>query len=207
MSETDNQRHHITVRGPGRCTACSFHVATQSHRPGCDGTAEVTPDADPEWEAMGFIERLAHAAVDDPVIYAQGSALLKREADRIRAQRDGELATPAATSRPPTVAAAPGANPAYVRKAIAEELGTLAALPAVPNARNDTLNIVALKVFGFVKGGHADKQACWDELKRIGSAIGLTDSEMVGFDGSHGTLGSAWDGATPRQVPSQVVEI
>jgi hypothetical protein len=66
---------------------------------------------------------------------------------------------------------------------------------------------VALKVFGFVKGGHADKQVCWDELKRIGSAIGLTDSEMVGFDGSHGTLGSAWDGATPRQVPSQVVEI
>ena len=51
----------ITVRGPGRCTGCSFHVATQGHREGCDGTAPVTPELDPEWEAMGFLGRMAHA--------------------------------------------------------------------------------------------------------------------------------------------------
>jgi hypothetical protein len=53
-------RPHITVRGPGRCEGCSFHVATQGHRPGCDGTAPVTPELDPEWEAMGFLGRVAH---------------------------------------------------------------------------------------------------------------------------------------------------
>ncbi len=36
----------ITVRGPGRCTGCSFHVATQGHRDGCSGTAPVLPNAD-----------------------------------------------------------------------------------------------------------------------------------------------------------------
>lgn len=127
---------------------------------------------------------------------------------REAAAAGGPVEPPAAASRPRSVAIAqPGGNPAYVAAAIRKELDGLAALPAVPNARNATLNNVALKVFGFVKGGHADKQACWDELKRIGSAIGLTDSEMVGFDGAHGTLGSAWNGATPRQVPVQVLEI
>jgi hypothetical protein len=38
------RRPHITVVGPGRCTACSFHVPTQGHRPGCDGTAPVYGD-------------------------------------------------------------------------------------------------------------------------------------------------------------------
>jgi hypothetical protein len=56
-----SQPHIITVRGPGRCEGCSFHVATQGHRPGCDGTAPVTPELDPGWEAMGFLERVAHA--------------------------------------------------------------------------------------------------------------------------------------------------
>jgi hypothetical protein len=194
MSETDNPRHHITVRGPGRCTACSFHVATQSHRPCCDGTAEVTPDADPEWKAMGFIERLAHAAVDDPVIYAQGSALLKREADRLRAQRDGELATPAATSRPPTVAAAPGTNPAYVAAAIRDELDRLASTNE--GSRNHTLNQVAFAVFGFVKAGHADEAAAHDELVRVAEEIGLGTREI------HATLRSAWTSASPRDVPA-----
>ncbi|HWX99863.1 MAG TPA: hypothetical protein VNY55_08325 [Mycobacterium sp.] len=55
----DRSRSHITVRGPGRCTGCSFHVATQGHREGCDGTAPVAPELDPEWEKLGFLERLA----------------------------------------------------------------------------------------------------------------------------------------------------
>jgi hypothetical protein len=54
----DRPRSHITVHGPGRCTGCSFHVATQGHREGCDGTAPVTPDLDPECEKLGFLERL-----------------------------------------------------------------------------------------------------------------------------------------------------
>lgn len=61
-SISDRSQSHITVAGPGRCEGCSFHVAAQGHRPGCDGTAPVTPELDPEWEAMGFLERLAHLA-------------------------------------------------------------------------------------------------------------------------------------------------
>jgi hypothetical protein len=33
----------ITVRGPGRCTECSFYVALQDHREGCSRTAPVQP--------------------------------------------------------------------------------------------------------------------------------------------------------------------
>jgi hypothetical protein len=29
----------ITVRGQGRCVACSFHIGAQGHREGCDGTS------------------------------------------------------------------------------------------------------------------------------------------------------------------------
>jgi hypothetical protein len=170
----------ITVRAPGRCTACSFHVATQGHRDGCDGNAPVIPDPPPGWDEMSFLVRIAWR----------------------KSQRDGELCTAVHSSKPITIPAAPGANPEYVRKAIGDELATLAALPAVADARNDTLNKVALKVFGFAKSGHADKQACWNELHRIALAIGLDETEIVGATGTHGTLGSAWNAATPRQVPA-----
>ena len=61
ISDRPQSQPHITVRGPGRCEGCSFHVATQGHRPSCDGTAPVTPELDPEWEKLGFIERLANS--------------------------------------------------------------------------------------------------------------------------------------------------
>jgi len=99
----------------------------------------------------------------------------------------------------PAAAAAPGGNPAYVRAAIGRELETLAA--ATPGSRNHTLNMVAFNVFGFVKGGHADKQACWAELERIANAIGLHDREI------RGTLASAWKASEARQVPARVVEL
>jgi hypothetical protein len=35
----DRPRSHITVAGPGRCLQCSFHVGTQGHRDGCDGSS------------------------------------------------------------------------------------------------------------------------------------------------------------------------
>ena len=96
-------------------------------------------------------------------------------------------------------AAAPGGNPAYVSAAIGRELETLAA--AAPGSRNHTLNTVAFNVFGFVKGGHADKQACWAELERIATAIGLHDREIGA------TLASAWKASEARQVPARVVEL
>jgi hypothetical protein len=40
---SDRPQRHITVTGPGRCEGCSFHVATQGHRAGCDGTAPIEP--------------------------------------------------------------------------------------------------------------------------------------------------------------------
>jgi len=94
-------------------------------------------------------------------------------------------------------AAAPGGNPAYVSAAIGRELATLAA--ATPGSRNHKLNMVAFNVFGFVKGGHADKAACWAELERIANAIGLDDREI------RGTLASAWKASEARQVPARGV--
>jgi hypothetical protein len=45
---------HTTVRGPGRCTECSFHVATQGHRESCDGAALVQADepVQHQWQAV-----------------------------------------------------------------------------------------------------------------------------------------------------------
>jgi hypothetical protein len=48
---------HITVRGPGRCTECSFHVATQGHRDGCSGTAPVQSDERALNDSRAYYER------------------------------------------------------------------------------------------------------------------------------------------------------
>jgi len=111
----------------------------------------------------------------------------------------GNLDAPPTPPARPAVATAPGANPAYVSAALGRELATLAA--AAPGSRNHTLNVVAFNVFGFVKGGHADKQACWAELERIAAIIGLDDREI------RGTLASAWRASEARQVPARVVEL
>jgi hypothetical protein len=100
-----------------------------------------------------------------------------------------------ASSVAPTAAdiAAPGTNPAYVAKAIRAELDELAGTPE--GARNDTLAKVAVAVFEFVKGGHADKAAAYAELERIALAIGLGPSEI------DSTLRHNWKKAKPRTVP------
>ncbi len=181
----------ITVRGPGRCTACSFHVATQGHREGCDGTAPVAPDLDPEWGRLGFVERLAHRAVDDPAIYSRGNGQLQQKADRLRVERDGN---PQPKQSPATGFEAPGANPTYTSAAIRAELQRLAS--ATEGTRNDTLHRTACAVFGFVKGGHANGTATRAELERIAVAIGLEPSEI------RATLRSAWRRVEPRRVPA-----
>jgi hypothetical protein len=145
---------------------------------------------------------------------ASDRSFRQRIEDRRRreaAAAGGPVEPAATTPRPrPADIAQPGKNPAYVAAAIRDELDELAR--ARKGTRNTVLHEVACNIFELVKGGHADKQACWDELKRIGSAIGLTDSEMVGFDGGHGTLGSAWEKVGPRDVPApgmaaRVVEV
>ena len=139
---------HIALGGPGRCTECSFHVATQGHRDCCSGTAPIEP-ASPD--TGDFIEN-------------------------VRRRKAGAREIPT-TSRPrPRHIAQAGSNPAYVLAAINRELGRLA--EAVQGTRNDTLNRVAFAVFGFVKGGHADEQAARAELDRIASVIGLPHDEI-----------------------------
>jgi hypothetical protein len=96
-------------------------------------------------------------------------------------------------SRPVKIAQ-PGGNPVYTAAAIRGELDALAA--TTEGSRNDTLNIAAFSIFGFVKGGHADEALALAELKRVATAIGLSDSEI------RTTLRSAWNGAKPREVPA-----
>jgi hypothetical protein len=121
-----------------------------------------------------------------------GRSFLQRIEDRYRTPR------PTARTQPAAIAQA-GKNPAYVAAAIRGELDRLAA--ADQGCRNHTLNQVAFAVFGFVKGGHADEAAAHAELVRIAEEIGLGTREI------HATLRSAWTSASPRDVPSQVVEI
>jgi hypothetical protein len=93
-----------------------------------------------------------------------------------------------------TAIAQPGHNPRYVDAAILAELNRLAA--TTEGTRNQTLIAVACNVFEFVKGGHANKNACRAELEFIATAIGLTDHEI------QATLRSAWDRVKPRAVPA-----
>lgn len=135
---------HITVRGPGRCTACSFHVVTQGHRESCDGTAPVEPD-EPVPDSRSFRDWLDKR---------RGRAPQPRR----RTEDVGDIAQP-------------GMNPRYVGAAIRDDLDELAA--ATEGSRNHTLHDVACNVFEFVKAGHADETAARAELERIATAIGL----------------------------------
>jgi hypothetical protein len=81
--QSTGTRPHITTRGPGRCTKCSFHVETQGHREGCSGTARVEPAED---KPRSFLDRLARDAADDPSFYASCGAPIKRMADQLRAE-------------------------------------------------------------------------------------------------------------------------
>ncbi|WP_324667190.1 Helix-turn-Helix domain-containing protein [Mycobacterium canetti] len=91
-------------------------------------------------------------------------------------------------------AAEPGGNAAYAAAAVAAELAKLAA--AQEGTRNNTLNRVAFNVFRLVKGGHVDADVAHRELERVAASIGLPDREI------RATLRSAWDAATPRDIPA-----
>lgn len=93
----------------------------------------------------------------------------------------------------PTDIAQPGQNPAYVAAAIRGELEKLS--NAHEGTRNDTLNRVAFRIFAFVKAGHANEKAARAEMARIAAANGLPHSEI------QSTLRSAWNGASPCDVP------
>jgi hypothetical protein len=91
-----------------------------------------------------------------------------------------------------------------VAGAIRAELAELAA--AREGTRNETLAPVACAVFEFVKGGHADKDAAWNELERIALVIGLEPAEIKT------TLTHQWEKVGPRDVPApsmaaRVVEV
>jgi hypothetical protein len=74
----------------------------------------------------------------------------------MRAERDDTPGPTRSTGRPIT---RPGGNPVYVAAGIRRELDHLAA--AVKGNRNDTLNVAAFAVFGFVKGGpHGTNTRC-----------------------------------------------
>jgi hypothetical protein len=171
----------ITVHGPGRCTECSFHVATQGHREGCDGTAPVTPASEYRrddlpremWEIAEWL-----------------GVLPKQERPKRRRPQGGPVARV-------------GANRAYVAKGLRTELQSLYSLK--DGERNDGLTPVACRVFEFVKAGHVDKDAAWAELERIALEIGLEPSEIKS------TLKHQWEKVGPAHIPApgtqQVTEV
>jgi hypothetical protein len=83
----------------------------------------------------------------------------------------------------------------YIEKAIQEELDTLC---QAKGNRNNTLNTVALKLFGFVKAGAVDQTWIEDQLTNAALTIGLDRHEI------RDTLKSAYSGATPRRLPDSL---
>lgn len=112
------------------------------------------------------------------------------EADRRRWAIEHSITTRAAAETAP-----PGGNPEYVHAAVRADLDKLAA--ATEGARNDTLLRVSCNVFEFVKGGHAEHDPVWAELRRIAGVIGLDHTEI------ESTLRSAWGRVGPRSVPAR----
>jgi pimeloyl-ACP methyl ester carboxylesterase len=98
---------HITVRGPGRCTECSFHVKTQGHPDGCSGTAAVQADQ-PNIDGRSFCDRLKARKTDSRTFLQRVDERYGREAAR----------QPVGAPGAATAVAAPGTNPAYVAAAI-----------------------------------------------------------------------------------------
>lgn len=104
---------------------------------------------------------------------------------------------PSGPVQPP---AASGQNPVYVAAAVAGELAKLAT--ATPGGQNgtgvdDTLIAVACRILGFAKGGHVDRQAAENEMKRIAMALGHSDAY------AQKTLNSAWDRTEPEHPPER----
>lgn len=81
----------------------------------------------------------------------------------------------------------------YGLKALNDELEYLRTAPQ--GTRNDTLNRVAVKLFGLAHGGELDAQTVRRELEVAAREIGLEQSETLK------TIESAWKAATPRTAP------
>lgn len=76
--------------------------------------------------------------------------------------------------------------------------GALRAIFNAPDgARNDTLNREAFGIFGLVKAGEIPEHDARIPLERAARGAGLADGEISA------TLGSAWDSATPREIPER----
>ncbi|ORV33943.1 hypothetical protein AWC00_26645 [Mycobacterium conspicuum] len=100
----------------------------------------------------------------------------------------------------PQPPAASGENPVYVAVAVAEELARLA--EAKPGGKSgtgvdDTLLSVGTKLFSYAKGGHVDRQAAEDEMKRIAMQLGHSDHY------AEKTLNQAWSYAEPKHPPER----
>jgi hypothetical protein len=177
---------HIDLSGsPGRCPECSFHVETQGHRDCCSQTAPVAPDHGWTQNFLENVRRRKAAAIPDEVWKYFGHRPPRRQPERPADNRRTDA---------PIVVAQPGGNPRYVAAAIRAELDRLAS--AHEGSRNTRLNEAAFAIFAFVKGGHADENASRAELERVALAIGLENREI------HATLRSAWNTASPRDVPA-----
>ena len=213
---------HITVRGPGRCAECSFHVATHGHRESCSGTAPVQLDqpAESTTDARGRPYRFLsdgriHCPHCGPVIVCKhtqyaggvrhqdapdaeqvwdGLSFLQRVARRRGEPYRRSTQPPSGPCSSTGLQAQPGQNPRYVDAAIRADLDRLAVTRE--GRRNGTLHSVACNIFEFVKGGHVHEAAARAELERIATAIGLGHYEI------RATLKSAWGRVGPRGVPA-----
>jgi hypothetical protein len=202
----DTNQHNAQVGAFPQCSRCGARVL--HHAAAVCSHCRIGPPA-------------SHAPIQ-PERPADTRTFLQRRADRKHAERgDGELSNgrcvtgktfhefveefKAETAEPaphsvgqfsgPRPTAAPGANPAYVAAAIKGELAKLT--NATEGVRNHTLYTASRRIAELLKAGHAcGEQGLRDELERIAVSIGLGHGE------TRNTIQSAWNAATPRDIPA-----
>jgi hypothetical protein len=175
------------VDGPGRCTGCSFHVATQGHRDGCSSSTIAPGEVDHEEPCPGFaLGRCSTCDCawvgtlpDDVLLFWKYIDAVK-EAER--AQRRMSRAHVAACSGPrPTINGATN----YGLVALHDECEILAGFPT--QGGNNQLNMSAFKLGQLVASGDLPEQLVVDELTAVARMIGLDDYQILG-SGDGGTL-------------------
>jgi hypothetical protein len=186
------------------CPHCGWvimcpHTPAVRYPPNCIHAAPPRPDI--EW-TDSFMENMrrikAHPEIPDEMWrWLAGVPANDDWSDVINAALASKTKAPrpdAKASSSPRAIAQPGRNPTYVAAGIRKELNELAATRE--GSRNAVLAKVACAVFEFVKAGHADQTATWDELVRIALASGLEPTEIKS------TLTHQWNKVGPRDVPA-----
>ena len=156
----------VVVVGPGRCKCCSWHEATQGHRPDCDRSAGLWPEKGKRpWSWSDYVDR---------------------------PERRGGAASSRSGRYEPTVSTRDADEvEAWAQAALDDEVAEVKT--DQPGTRNDQLNKRALRCFRVAMAAEFDLDSVYDALFDACRANGLIADD--GAHSVRATLRSARRGA------------